>query len=41
MKKLESRFLVKELTETSKANFRQVFQKQDESLEDRADHVIT
>ena len=40
-KKLETRVLVKELTETSKANFRQVFQKQAESLEDRADHVIT
>ena len=41
MKKLETRFGVKELTETSKAKFRQVFQKQDESLEDWADRVKT
>ena len=41
MKKLETRFGVKELTETSKAKFRQAFQKQDESLEDWADHVMT
>ena len=32
---------MKELTETSKANFRQAFQKQDESLEDWADRVMT
>ena len=41
MKKLETRFGVKELTETSKAKFRQAFQKQDESLEDWADRVLT
>ena len=41
MKKLETRFGVKELTETSKAKFRQAFQKQDESLEDWADRVMT
>ena len=41
MKKLETRFDVKELTETSKAKFRQAFQKQDESLEDWADRVMT
>ena len=40
MKKLETRFGVKELTETSKAKFRQAFQKQDESLEDWADRVM-
>ena len=41
MKKLETRFGVKELTEISKAKFRQAFQKQDESLEDWADRVMT
>lgn len=41
MKKLEIRFGVKELTETSKAKFRQAFQKQDETLEDWADRVMT
>ena len=41
MKKLETRFGVKELTETSKAKFRQAFQKQDESLVDLADRVMT
>ena len=41
MKKLETRFGVKELTETSKAKFRQALQKQDESLEDWADRVMT
>ena len=41
MKKLETRFGVKELAETSKAKFRQAFQKQDESLEDWADRVMT
>lgn len=41
MKKLEARFGVKEITETSKAKFRQACQKQDESLEDWADRVMT
>ena len=41
MKKLETRFGVKELTETSKAKFRQAFQKQDESLKEWADRVMT
>ena len=41
MKKLETRFGVKELTETSKAKFRQAYQRQDESLEDWADRVMT
>ena len=41
MKKLETRFGVKELTEASKAKFHQTFQKQDESLEDWADRVKT
>ena len=41
MKKLETRFGVKELTETSKAKFRQAFQKQEVSLEDWADRVMT
>ena len=41
MKRLETRFGVKELTETSKAKFLQAFQKQDESLEDWADRVMT
>ena len=40
MKRLETRFGVKELTETSKAKFRQAFQKQNESLEDWADRVM-
>lgn len=41
MKKLESRFGVKELAETSKTKFRQAYQKQEESLEDWADRVMT
>ena len=41
MTKLETRFGVKDLTETSKAKFRQAFQKQDESLEDWTDRVMT
>ena len=41
MTKLETRFGVKKLTETSKAKFRQAFQKQNESLEVWADHVMT
>ncbi|MEW8545915.1 MAG: hypothetical protein AB2693_20530 [Candidatus Thiodiazotropha sp.] len=41
MKKLETRFGVKELKETSKVKFRQAFQKQDETLEDWADRVMT
>ena len=41
MKKLETRFGVKELTDTSKAKFHQAFQKQDESLEDLADRAMT
>ncbi|MEW8487455.1 MAG: hypothetical protein AB2705_19935 [Candidatus Thiodiazotropha sp.] len=41
MKKLETRFGVKELKETSKAKFRQAFQKQEETLEDWADRVMT
>lgn len=41
IKKLEARFGVKELTETSKAKFRQSSQKPDESLEDWADRVMT
>ena len=41
MKKLETRFGVKELTETLKAKFRQAYQRQDESLEDWADRVMT
>ena len=41
MKRLETRFGVKEFTETSKAKFRQAFHKQDESLEDWADRVMT
>ena len=41
MKKLESRFGVKELTETSKARFQQASQRPDESLEDWADRVMT
>ena len=39
--KLETRFGVKELTETSKAKFCQAFQKQDESLENWVDRVMT
>lgn len=41
MKKLETRFGSKELTETSKAKFRQACQKPDETLEDWADRVMT
>lgn len=41
MKKLETRFGVKELAETSKTKFRQAYQKPDESLEDWADRVMT
>ena len=41
IKKLEARFGVKELTETSKAKFRQAYQKLEESLEDWADRVMT
>ena len=41
IKKLEARFGVKELTETSKAKFRQAYQKPEESLEDWADRVMT
>ena len=39
--KIEARFGVKELTETSKAKFRQAYQKPEESLEDWADCVMT
>lgn len=41
LEKLENRFGVKELKETSKAKFRQSFQRPDESLEDWADRVMT
>ncbi|XP_033727443.1 uncharacterized protein LOC117316785 [Pecten maximus] len=41
MKRLEGRFGAKELKETSKAKFQQAQQKQDESLEDWADRVMT
>ena len=41
MKRLVTRFGVKELTETSRAKFRQAFKKQDESLEGSADRVMT
>ena len=41
MKKLESRFGVPELKETSKAKFRQAYQKSEESLEDWADRAMT
>jgi len=41
MKKLESRFGAKELTETSRAEFQQAKQYYDESLEDWADRVLT
>lgn len=41
MKKLETRFGVKELKETSKAKFQQSCQRPDESLEDWADRVMT
>ena len=41
MKKLESRFGVQELKETSKAKFRQAYQKSEESPEDWADRVMT
>ena len=39
--KLEARFGVKELTETSKVKFQQASQRPDESLEDWADRVMT
>ena len=41
IKKLEARFGVKELTETSKVKFQQASQRSDESLEDWADRVMT
>ena len=41
LEKLESRFGVQELKETSKAKFRQACQKPEESLEDWADRVMT
>jgi hypothetical protein len=41
MKKMDTRFGAKELKETSKAKFRQAFQKSDESLEEWADRVMT
>ena len=41
LKKLEARFGVKELTETSKVKFQQASQRPDESLEDWADRVMT
>ena len=41
IKKLEARFGVKELTETSKVQFQQASQRPDESLEDWADRVMT
>lgn len=41
MKKLETRFGSKELTETSIAKFRQACQRPDETLEDWADRVMT
>ena len=41
MRKLEARFGTQELTETSKAKFRQASQRQDESLDDWADRVMT
>ena len=41
IKKLEARFGVKELTETSKVKFQQASQGPDESLEDWADRVMT
>ena len=41
IKKLEARFGVKELTETSKVKFQQASQRPDESLEDWADRVMT
>ena len=41
IKRLEARFGVKELTETSKVKFRQAYQKPEESLEDWADRVMT
>ena len=40
IKKLEARFGVNELTETSKVKFRQASQRPDESLEDWADLVM-
>ena len=41
IKKLEARFGVKELTETSKVKFQQASQRPEESLEDWADRVMT
>ena len=41
IKRLEARFGVKELTETSKVKFQQTSQRPDESLEDWADRVMT
>ena len=41
IKKLEARFGVKELTETTKVKFQQASQRPDESLEDWADRVMT
>ena len=41
IKKLEARFGVKELTETSKVKFQQASQRPDESLDDWADRVMT
>ena len=41
IKRFEARFGVKELTETPKANFRQAYQKPEESLEDWAGRVMT
>ena len=41
IKKLEAIFGDKELTETSKAKFRQASQRPEESLEDLADRVMT
>ena len=41
IKKLEARFGVKELTETSKVKFQQASQRSDESMEDWADRVMT
>lgn len=41
MRKLEGRFGAKELAETSKGKFHQAQQKQDETLDDWADRVLT
>ena len=41
IKRFEAKFGVKELTETSKAKFRQACQKPEETLEDWADRVMT